>query len=290
MRYEIINRECKAWPIRLMCKVFNVSESGFYGWRKRPKEADLIRLQLQSEVRQIATAHKNRYGSRRMSAELRAKGFDVGRRMAISLMREVGIEVRYMRKKRKTTDSKHGLPVFKNLLDRDFKPERPNQVWASDITYIRTFEGWLYLNVVVDLYSRKIVGWSIRDNMEKEIVIDALKMAYNIRQPGRGLIHHSDRGSQYASNDFKDMLITYGMIGSMSRKGDCWDNACVESFFGSLKCEQVYWTKYLTRDEARLDIVGYLMYYNSTRMHSYCGNPSPNAFEASEKAVLVAAA
>ncbi len=286
MRYEFINREEGNWPISVMCKVLEVCPSGYYAWRKRSKEADAKRLKLQAEVRQISIEHKNRYGSRRMSAELRAKGFDVGRRMAISLMREVGIEVRYMRKKRKTTDSKHGLPVFENKLGRDFKPERPNQVWASDITYIYTFEGWLYLNVVVDLYSRKIVGWSIRENMEKEIVIDALKMAYGQRQPGRGLIHHSDRGSQYASNDFKDILITYGMIGSMSRKGDCWDNACVESFFGSLKCEQVYWTKYLTRDEARLDIVGYLMYYNSDRMHSYCGNTSPNAFEA---ALVIAA-
>ncbi len=228
MRYEFINREEGNWPISVMCEVLKVWPSGYYAWRKRPKEADAKRLQLQSEVRQISITHNNRYGSRRMSAELRVRNFDVGRRMAISLMREVGIEVgievRYMRKRRNTTDSKHGLPVFKNLLDRDFKPERPNQVWASDITYIRTFEGWLYLNVVIDLYSRKIVGWSIRDHMKKEIVIDALKMAYNIRQPEPGLIHHSDRGSQYASNDFKGMLITYGVIGSMSRKGDCWDS------------------------------------------------------------------
>lgn len=279
MRYEFINREEGNWPISVMCEVLKVCPSGYYAWRKRPNEADPKRLQLQSEVRHISTKHKNRYGSRRMSAELQAKGFDVGRRMAISLMREVGIEVRYMRKKRKTTDSKHGLPVFENKLDRNFEPERPNQVWASDITYIRTFEGWLYLNVVVDLYSRKIVGWSIRDNMEKEIVIDSLKMAYNIRQPEKGLIHHSDRGSQYASNDFKDMLITYGMIGSMSRKGDCWDNACVESFFGSLKCEQVYWTSYKARREAELDIVEYLMYYNSDRLHSHCDQLSPNEYE-----------
>jgi len=279
MRYEFINREYKAWPIRLMCSVFKVSESGFYAWRKRPKVAAPERLKLHTQVRQVVIAHKNRYGSRRVSAELRAKGIDAGRKLARNLMREAGVEVLYPKRKRKTTDSDHGLPVFENKLDRNFEPDGPNQVWASDITYIRTLEGWLYLNVVVDLYSRKVVGWSIRDDLSRKLAVDALEMAYNLRLPGKGLIHHSDRGSQYASDDFKKLLRLYGMIGSMSRKGDCWDNACVESFFGSLKNEQVYCTTYKTKREAKLDIVEYLMYYNSERRHSYCGQMSPNEYE-----------
>lgn len=282
MRYEFINRERKGWPVRLMCKVLRVSRSGYYGYLALQKrKPDIQWLQLQSMVRQIAHRSRNSYGSRRMSAALQEQGFDVGRCQAKSLMREAGVQARYKRKFRVTTNSKHKQPIFENKLNRDFDPTGPNTVWASDITYIRTREGWLYLNVVVDLYSRKVVGWSLKPRLNSDLATDALRMAYQQRQPAKGLMHHSDRGVQYASKGFRSMLFGYRMKGSMSRKGNCWDNACVESFFGSLKSELVQWKDYKTREEAKLDIIEYItMFYNSERLHSYLGYRSPCDYEA----------
>ena len=196
-------------------------------------------------------------------------------------MREAGVWVRYRRRYRVTTDSDHHQPVFPNRLERDFEVQEPNQVWASDITYVWTHEGWLYLAVVIDLYSRKVVGWSLGKRLTSSLVCDALRMAVWNRRPPKGqLIHHSDRGVQYASKAFRKLLEGQGIAGSMSRKGDCWDNAVVESFFGTLKSERVHWQSYQTREQARADIVEYItMFYNSHRLHSYLGYQSPDEFE-----------
>jgi putative transposase len=190
------------------------------------------------------------------------------------------VSVRRRRKFKATTDSRHNLPVAPNLLDREFEAKEPNRVWASDITYMWTAGGWLYLAVILDLFSRQVVGWSMNKRITKKLVIDALRMGVWRRRPDAGLIFHSDRGSQYCSNDFQKLLKTNGMVSSMSRKGDCWDNAVAESFFGSLKTERVFFTAYQTREEARRDIVDYIeMFYNSKRRHSYLGYMSPMEFE-----------
>jgi len=195
-------------------------------------------------------------------------------------MRKAGVQVRHRKKYKVTTNSNHKLPLFENVLDRQFDVSGPDQVYASDVTYIWTQEGWLYLAVVIDLYSRKVVGWSMSSRMKAQLVCDALTMAIWLRRPKAGLIHHSDRGSQYASKAFRKLLKVHGIKGSMSRKGDCWDNAVVESFFGSLKQERVHWRHYQTRYEAQQDVLNYIsMFYNSYRMHSYLGYRSPDQYE-----------
>jgi putative transposase len=192
---------------------------------------------LLSKVRQIHNETRGSYGSRRMSKKLRAHGHEVGRYRARSLMKKAGVSVKRRKKFTKTTDSKHNLPVAPNLLERNFQPDRPDAIWCSDISYLWTTQGWLYLAIVIDLYSRKIVGWAMSNRLKTPLVIEALMMAYWRRKPTKGLIHHSDRGSQYASDDYQKLLNSYGMTCSMSRKGDCWDNAVVESFFHTLKAE-----------------------------------------------------
>jgi transposase InsO family protein len=225
-----------------------------------------------------------------MAKALRMLGFSVGRFQAQGLMREAGVWVRYRRRYRVTTDSSHRQPVFENRLKRDFSAKGPDQAYVGDITYVWTQEGWLYLAVVIDLYSRKVVGWSMNKRMTSTLVCDALRMALWSRRPAQGqLIHHSDRGVQYASRAFRQLLDTHGIAGSMSRKGDCWDNAVVESFFGTLKSERIHWRSYQTREEARADIAQYItMFYNSHRLHSYLGYQSPNEFE--RKGLLAKAA
>ncbi len=215
-----------------------------------------------------------------MSRQLRDEGHDVGRFRARSLMKKAGVKVRYRKKFKKTTDSNHKLPVAPNLLDRKFAVDRPNKVWCSDITYLWTMQGWLYLAVIIDLYSRKVVGWAINPRMKTSLVKEALTMAYWRRKPLKGLIHHSDRGSQYASHEYQELLLSYGMICSMSRKADCWDNAVVESFFHSLKTEWIKDSLYSTREQARWDVVDYIeMFYNSKRLHSFINYRNPNDFE-----------
>lgn len=259
-----------------------VSRSGFYAWlRCEKRDLDPARRELLEWVKELAKTSDYTYGSRRMSKALRALGYPVGRCQARSLMREAGVWVRSRRRYRVTTDSNHRQPVFPNRLERDFKVNRPDRVWACDITYIWTHEGWMYLAVVIDLYSRKVVGWSVGNRLTSNLVCDALRMAIWAQRPPPGqLIHHSDRGVQYASKMFRGLLKAYRIEGSMSRKGDCWDNAVVESFFGSLKSERVLWRNYQTRLEARADIVEYItMFYNSRRLHSYLGYQSPDQFE-----------
>ena len=239
---------------------------------------------LLSKVREIHEHSKGSYGSRRMSKRLRELGYDVGRHRARSLMNKAKVSYKRRRKYRRTTDSKHDFPVAENLLERNFTANAANAVWCSDITYLWTMEGWLYLAVVMDLYSRKIVGWALSSSLKTSLVKEALTMAYWQRKPSKGLIHHSDRGSQYASYEYQDLLNTYGMQCSMSRKGDCWDNAVVESFFRSLKTERTDDVVYHTRYEARLDVFDYIeMFYNSNRLHSYLEYKTPNEFEKNSK-------
>ena len=216
-----------------------------------------------------------------MKHALNSLGYPVGKQRTRALMKEADVSVRRRRKYKVTTNSDHQQPVFDNVLSRDFDAQKPDQAYVSDITYIWTQEGWLYLAVVIDLFSRKVVGWSMSSRMSAQLVCDALTMALWQRKPKAGLIHHSDRGSQYASRQFRQLLAQYKVTGSMSRKGDCWDNAVVESFFGTLKQERVQWRHYQSRHEAQQDILQYItMFYNSQRMHSYLDYKSPNQYEA----------
>nr|CBX27972.1 Insertion element IS600 uncharacterized 31 kDa protein [uncultured Desulfobacterium sp.] len=282
VRYDFIRQQQKAYPITVLCRVMEASRSGYYQYLKTDHNIKIDKdFELMSKVRQINGETRGAYGSRRTSERLRSQGHDVGRYRARSLMKKAGVSVKHRKKFRITTDSKHNLPVAPNLLNRKFQVDRPDTVWCSDI-YLWTMEGWLYLAVVIDLYSRKVVGWAMSSRMKASLATEALMMAYWRRKPGKGLIHHSDRGSQYAGSDYQKLLNTYGMICSMSRKGDCWDNAVAESFFHSLKTEWTAEILYRTRSDARDDVIRYIeMFYNSNRLHSYLGYKNPNDFEKS---------
>ena len=235
--------------------------------------------ELLDAVQEIGKASDYTYGSRRMKRALNALSYPVSRSKARKLMKEVGVQAKHRKKYKVTTNSNHKRPVFNNELNRQFDVAKPDFAYVGDITYLWTQEGWLYLAVVIDLYSRKVVGWSMGSRMKAQLVCDALKMAIWQRQPSAGLIVHSDRGSQYASKDYRSLLKAYGFVGSMSRKGNCWDTV-VESFFGSLKQERVQWRHYQTRYEAQQDVLNYIsMFYNSHRLHSYLGYKSPNQYE-----------
>lgn len=281
MRYRFISAEKANYPVAILCRVMQVARSGFYAWLKGDKSA--YRQENEGLIALVKQIHKESgetYGTRRMAAALRARGIACGRARARTLMRIAGVAVKRRRRFKVTTDSNHKLPVAPNLLERKFTVERPDLCWTGDITYIWTNEGWLYLAVVIDLFHREIVGWSIGKRITKQLVIDAFNMAYWRRRPGPGLIFHSDRGSQYCSTAFLKTLKVRGAISSMSKKGDCWDNAPSESFFASLKKDRVYHKNYKTRKEAKLDIVDYLeMFYNSRRLHSTLGYVSPRQFE-----------
>ena len=281
MRYAFIAAHIAQFPMKLMCRVLEVSRSGYYAWRKRPASSRSVENRLLLEkIKVVYKKSKKTYGSPRVHKQLVVEGERCGRRRVERLMSANGIRAKQKRKFVATTDSKHDLPVVENILERNFQVEEPNTVWLSDITYIPTDEGWLYLAGVLDLCSRTAVGWSMSETLEKELVIDALKMAYQRRRPGEGLLHHSDRGSQYASDDYVNLLESYGMRMSMSRKGDCWDNAVMESFFGTLKKELVHHKRYRTRAEARQDIFEFIeVFYNRERLHSSLGYMSPAAYE-----------
>jgi len=265
-----------------MCRVLEVSRAGYYSWSDRKHGARrLEECVLLDAAAGLFKDSGQTYGHRRICAGLVALGLLCGPKRVARLMRKWGMQVVVKRRFRLTTDSKHGLPIAENLLDRQFDQGAPNKAWVSDITYIWTEEGWLYLATTMDLYSRKIVGWAMADNMRKELVMEALQMAIDTRAPGPGLIHHSDRGSQYASKDFRRLLDKHGMLASMSRKGDCWDNAVMESFFGSLKVERVHRDRYKDHRQARTAVFQYIeTFYNTVRMHSKLGYQSPCEFEA----------
>jgi transposase InsO family protein len=281
LRYQFIDTAKKAYPVTLLCKVMMVSRSGYYSWCSR----DISARQQEYErliplVKESHRQSRRTYGARRIADDLTALGEPCGRTKAGSLMKLAGVSAKQSRKFKVSTDSKHNLPVAPNLLDRQFEVKEPDSVYVSDITYIWTAEGWLYLAIILDLFSRRVVGWSLQKRMTKKLVMDALRMAIWRRRPGAGLIFHSDRGSQYCSLAFQGLLKRNKMLSSMSRKGDCWDNAVAESFFGTLKTEQVFFSEYKTREEARRDLVDYIeMFYNSRRRHSYLGNMSPKDFE-----------
>ena len=265
----------------VMCRVLQVSRSGFYAWCRRPPAARTRQDErLAIAVAAIYSQSRGRYGSPRVHAELRESGQRTGRKRVARLMRAAGLRARQPRRYRLTTDSRHGLAIKDNLLAQRFAVLEPNSTWVTDITYLWTLEGWLYLAVILDLFSRRVVGWSMSDSLKRELALDALKMALDDRQPLAGLVHHSDRGSQYASSEYQRLLAENGIIGSMSRAGNCWDNAVAESFFATLKLELVYQTQWRTRAEARSAVFDYIeVFYNRRRRHSALGYLSPDQFE-----------
>jgi transposase InsO family protein len=271
------------WPVLVLCEVLEVSRSGFYDYQSRqahPK-IDAEEVALLAQIKDIAAATRSSYGSRRMTKELRGEGFIVGRLKVRRLMNEAGVKVEQGKRRGPvTTDSRHDYAVAPNLLERHFDVDEPDRAWVGDITYVWTAEGWLYVSTLLDLYSRKIVGWAMSSRIDTTLVKDALQMALGRRHASAGLIHHSDRGSQYASHAYRDLLKAHGLECSMSGKGECLDNAVAERFFGSLKREWTSHRSYATRQEARDDIIAYIkMFYNSTRRHSYLGYMSPNDYE-----------
>ena len=281
MKFALIDAEKAIVPIEVSCRVLEVSRSGFYAWKSRPqsnrsKEDEI----LSTKVREIFHESRQTYGSPRIQAELQEDGHAVGRRRISRLMATQGLQAVCSRRFRVTTDSDHDRPVAENILNRDFEPEAPDQVWAGDITYIWTGEGWLYLAAVLDLFSRRVVGWSMDDSMETPLVTHALENAIGLRLPGAGLLHHSDRGSQYASEDYQQLLDQNNITCSMSRRGNCWDNAVVESFFGTLKTELIYRRPWPTRESVHQAVAAYIeLDYNTKRRHSFLGQRSPANFE-----------
>ena len=287
-RYQFIATQASQYPVALLCRVLGVARSGYYAWRRRPtsRRAEANR-QLAAQIQQVHAASRRTDGSPRVHAELRAQGTCCSAKRVARLMRLGGIRACRPRRQRRTTDSRHTLPVAANLLDRAFGAPAANTKWAADITYVETGEGWLYLAVILDLFSRRVVGWAMQATRARALVLDALQMALQQRRPRAPLVHHSDRGSQYASGDYQGHLAAAGIQCSMSDPGDCFDNAPVESFFGTLKTELVYQQRFATRHEARQAIFDYVeVFYNRQRRHSALGYVSPVAFEARHAATL----
>lgn len=281
MKYAWIDAQRRHYPLPEMCQVLAVSISGYRAWRRggSPARTRLTDPQVVALIKSIHAEVKGAYGSRRMHRELQGRGHCIGLRRVERLMCAHGIRARHKRRYKATTDSRHSLPVAENLLARNFTAEAPNRVWTGDITYIQTAEGWLYLAVVLDLFNREVIGWSIKPRMTADIVTDALSMAWFRRKPGAGVIFHSDRGSQYASHAMAVKRAEYGMAASMSRKGNCWDNAPTESFWGHLKVACVLGQRFATREQARTAILNWMAFYNHSRLHSALGYLSPMQYE-----------
>ena len=278
MKYAWMDGHSKAYALTEMCVVLDVSISGYRAWKRggTPNRRRLTDAQTLAVIRAIHVECKGAHGSPRMVRELRQRGFTAGKERVERLMRENGIRARHKRRYKVTTDSKHGLPVAANLLNRNFMPVAPNQVWTSDITYLWTDEGWLYLAIVLDLFNREVIGWSLKPRMTTDIVTDALTMAWFRRRPEAGVMHHSDRGSQYASHAFQDKLKQFGMTCSMSRKGNCWDNAPTESWFNSFKNERYHGLRYATHADMKAASFEYIeVFYNRKRQHSTLDYRSP---------------
>ena len=283
MKYAFIERHRRFWPICVQCRVLKVSVSGFHQHlaRRKVQGRHLSDAALLAHISSVYAEHRGAYGWPRVWRELVKRGIRVGKQRVQRLMQQHGIRARGKRRFRvATTDSRHDLPVAPNLLNRNFTPAGPNQAWAGDITYIASEEGWLFLAVVIDLFSRKVVGWSMRPDMHRSLVIDALEMGLFQRRPLKGqLIFHSDRGSQYASDDFRAVLDQHGVMASISRKGNCWDNAVTETLFGSLKVERLHGERFETIRQAKDAVLAWLLWYNRQRMHSTLNYLSPVEFE-----------
>ena len=286
MKYAFIQRHKRTWPIRVQCRVLGVSVSGYHQHLARlrhiAQRRHLSDEALLVHIGAVYAESRGAYGWPRIWRQLRRQGIRVGKLRVQRLMQQHGIQARGKRRFRvSTTDSRHDLPIAPNRLDRNFTVAAPNQAWVGDITYIATEEGWLFLAVVIDLFSRKVVGWSMRPDMHRDLVIDALWMAWLVRNPGKqaGLLFHSDRCSQYASEDFAKMLEHCSIAPSMSRKGNCWDNACSETLFGSLKVERLHGRHFQTIRQAKDEVIAWLLWYNQTRMHSTLNYLSPTEYE-----------
>ena len=292
VKYAFILAELMAYPLSVVCRVLGVTQSGFHAWRGRaPSLRAQARDSLSVDIRKIFDANRGRYGAPRICRVLRERHGYIGSLNRIQkVMRALGLRAKAGRKYKPTTDSAHALPVAPNLLGQDFScdtraestshAKAPNQVWLSDITYPWTREGWLYVCAVLDLFTRRIVGWAIAEHMTRQLVLDALQMAHATRKPGAGLIFHSDRGSQYASAEVRKWLIQKAMLQSMSSTGNCFDNAPMESFWHSLKVEETHGQDFATRAQAKHCVFGYIEgWYNTTRMHSSLGYKSPALFE-----------
>jgi len=281
VRFACISTE-KAWaPVSVLCRVLEVSQSGYYAWVARgPSDHAADDRKLAVEIAAIHKASGETYGSPRVHAELLANGFDASRKRVARIMADLGLRNRRKKRYKATTDSKHALPVADNILDRHFEVDAPDVAWVTDITYVWTDEGWLYLAAILDLFSRRVVGHAMSERIDRELAIEALRAAMGRRAPDAGLLHHSDRGSQYASGAYQDALREKGVVCSMSRKGNCWDNAVAESFFATLKTECIYSRRFATRAEAREAIFHFIeVFYNRHRRHSTLGYVSPMEFE-----------
>ncbi len=280
MKYQFLKDNSGEFPVKKMAEVLNVSKSRYYSWLKDPFVKERKNHNLECSIERIFETHRGLYGCPRILAVLKDEGIICGHNRVEKIMRKKGLKARVKRRFIKTTDSNHDYPIAQNIVNRNFKVYSPDKTYVSDITYVWTFEGWLYLCAVIDLFSRRVVGYSMSDKIDTVLVSDALKMALLTRKPENGLIFHSDRGSQYASYEFRDLLTKNGIVQSMSRKGNCWDNACAESFFSTLKIEEVYRNNYRTRKEARLSIFEYItVFYNRHRKHSFLDCMSPAKYE-----------
>jgi transposase InsO family protein len=283
VRFAFIRGHQAGFPVEVLCDVLGVSRSGYYAWRDRPPGAAAVRRgQLVEQIRQAHAEARSVYGSPRVHRELKARGVACCENTVAKLMRAHGIRSKAVRRfVPRTTDSRHDRPTADNVLAREFDPDRPDTVWAADITYIPTAAGWLYLAAVVDLCSRKVVGWATADHLRAELPAEALRTALTHRRPAGALLHHSDRGVQYASDAYQSLLAAHGLEPSMSRKGNCWDNAVVESFFSTLKRELVHHEHYADHEQARRSLFEYIeVFYNRRRRHSTLGYRSPAEFEA----------
>ena len=288
--YELVDSEKAAFPVGALCEAVGVSRSAYYAWCKStPSAREIANERILAEIRAIHVENEARYGSPRIVDELRERGHEVGKHRVARLMRENGIWARIRRRFPHTTDSTHKLPVAPNLLEQDFTTTAPNQAWVGDITYIWTAEGWSYLAVLLDLYSRRVVGWAMRKSLSRELAVSALQQAVTRRKPPPGLVHHTDRGSQYASYEYRALLDAQGARCSMSAAGNCYDNAVAESFFATLKKELVHGCAFETRTEAYDAISNYIEnYYNAKRRHRAVGNVSPINFELANSGQLAA--
>ncbi len=281
MKYAFIQKQRCSYSLTRLCQTLDISRSGYYDWLGRvPSQHQLEDARLTEKIKDSHENSRECYGSRRIQDDLRDDGDAVSKARVLRLMKQEGLRSRHVKKFKVTTDSNHDLAISPNLLQREFTVKAPDHVYVSDLTYIWTSQGWLYLAVTIDLFSRLVVGWSLSNRMFASLVTDAFNMAIRKRSPAPGLIHHSDRGVQYASDAFQQILSANGYLGSMSRRGDCWDNAVAESFFKTLKAELIYHRRYQTRDEARLEIFDYIeVYYNRQRKHSTNGYLSPVNYE-----------